>query len=336
MEGNMEFKKKPLLFTIYINDLHNCIRHSTTFHFADDTNLLYIPKRGPNNRCIRKINTDLKCLTHWLLANKISLNVTKTELIVFRKKTTGLSEYVKKIKLNGNRLYTSHEVKYLGVLLDEHLTWGPQILKVNASLSRANRLLSKARYFLPLNHLLQLYYGQFYSKMTYGCQLWGENINENSQTSILQRKAIRIITFSDFQATTNPLFKELKMLKLTDVISTSHMLFVHNVLNQKVPNYLENFFMKNEQRHSHDTIKSIKSKYSLPLGTVVVPTSTSKKYRNINETCALTWNNLLKSLTIEHEKLTKSNMDKFDPLWMEKISINSLKGLLKNYFLSNY
>ena len=113
----------PLLFTIYINDLHHCIKNSSTFHFADDTNLLYISKKNLNNRCIRKINNDLKGLTHWLFANKISLNVAKTELIVFRKKRKELPDCIKKIRINGRALYCTNSMKYLGVLLDQHMTW---------------------------------------------------------------------------------------------------------------------------------------------------------------------------------------------------------------------
>ena len=80
----------PLLFLIYINDLNTCIYHSTTRHFADDTNLLYATDLSkPRNRnIVRNLNKDLKSLNHWLLANKISLNSTKTELIIFRNKST--------------------------------------------------------------------------------------------------------------------------------------------------------------------------------------------------------------------------------------------------------
>ena len=62
----------PLLFLIYINDLHTCIKHSTVRHFADDTNLLYSIKKKEQNRnrnIVRNLNTDLKSLNHWLLAN---------------------------------------------------------------------------------------------------------------------------------------------------------------------------------------------------------------------------------------------------------------------------
>ena len=66
----------PLLFLIYINDLHTCIKSSTVRHFADDTNLLFTTdKSKPRNRnAVRNLNKDLKSLNHWLLANKISLN----------------------------------------------------------------------------------------------------------------------------------------------------------------------------------------------------------------------------------------------------------------------
>ena len=66
----------PLLFLIYINDLHKAIKYSKVYHFADDTNLLNIgksPKKMQN-----QINLDLKSLYKWLLANKISLNCSKT------------------------------------------------------------------------------------------------------------------------------------------------------------------------------------------------------------------------------------------------------------------
>ena len=81
----------PLLFLIYINDLHTCIKHSTTRHFADDTNLIHILNKSFPNR-VKKINRDLRCLNHWLLANKISLNSTKTELIYFRKSGSPIPE----------------------------------------------------------------------------------------------------------------------------------------------------------------------------------------------------------------------------------------------------
>ena len=70
---------------------------------------------------MRKLNIDLKSLNQWLLANKISLNATKTELIYFRNKRTPVLET--KPKLNGVKLDATDHVKYVGIIFDEHLTF---------------------------------------------------------------------------------------------------------------------------------------------------------------------------------------------------------------------
>ena len=71
----------PLLFLIYINDLHNCIKHSRTYHFADDTNIFCTPQQL--YILANKVNHDLKNLSQKLKANKLPLNFKKTELIIF-------------------------------------------------------------------------------------------------------------------------------------------------------------------------------------------------------------------------------------------------------------
>ena len=177
----------PLLFLVYINDLHNAIHYSTTRHFADDTNLLYTPSKKQRNRNItRHLNVDLKSLNHWLLANKISLNSTKTELIYFRNKGTNILP--NKIKLNGIKLVHQSEIKYVGIVFDEFLTFNSQIKNMNTKLKRANNLISISRHYIPKNLLSQIYYGQFFSHLNYGCQLWGQNPNQLEQTQILQKK----------------------------------------------------------------------------------------------------------------------------------------------------
>ena len=85
----------PLLFLIYINDLNQAIPFSSVYHFADDTNLHNIKKS------IHVIQTQLNfCFCLWLLANKISLNATKTELILFKKPLQNIP-FNLKIKING-------------------------------------------------------------------------------------------------------------------------------------------------------------------------------------------------------------------------------------------
>ena len=94
--------------------MHNAIKHSSTYLFSDDTHLLHINKNL--KKLQREMNADLKSLNLWLLANKISLNKTKTELVYF--KTPNTTIHFNKIKINGLKLYPSKSVKYLGIYLD--------------------------------------------------------------------------------------------------------------------------------------------------------------------------------------------------------------------------
>ena len=99
----------PLLFLIYIDDLNCAIRYCLVHHFADDTNLLNY--NNSVKRMNKQVNQDLKNLTNWLNANKICLNVSKTEVVLF-KSSRKLTDVPLKLKLNGKRLYPTNSVKY--------------------------------------------------------------------------------------------------------------------------------------------------------------------------------------------------------------------------------
>ena len=98
----------PLLFLLYINDLNQAIKFCKVHHFAGDTNLLCL------SNSIKKLNklfnTDLKNLVNWLKANKISLNVKKAEMAVFKSKLKNFESDLK-IRLFGKRLYPPESFK---------------------------------------------------------------------------------------------------------------------------------------------------------------------------------------------------------------------------------
>ena len=71
----------PLLFLIYINDLHKCIKFSKTYHFVDDTSTMQ--SHSSLQILSKRINKDLSNLSNWLKTNTLSLNIKKTELVLF-------------------------------------------------------------------------------------------------------------------------------------------------------------------------------------------------------------------------------------------------------------
>ena len=199
----------PLLFLIYINDLHNAIKYRMVHHFADDTNLLLFDNSLKSLK--KKINIDLKLLCHWLSANKISLNSSKTEYILFHHKQKTIN-YQLKLKINGKRLYPSTFIKYLGVFLDENLSWRKHIDTLSLKLRRANGALAKLRHYLSPTVLVTVYHALFHSHMFYACQVWGQNKNStNNRIFILQKSAIRIMTFESRRSHSDPLFHKLNI-----------------------------------------------------------------------------------------------------------------------------
>ena len=95
----------PLLFILYINDLHSFIKFWKTHHFADDTNLLYF--NDSVKKLNKSINYDLKHLVNWLNANKICQNISKTELVLFKPRKKALDQDLH----NGKKLYPTFSVK---------------------------------------------------------------------------------------------------------------------------------------------------------------------------------------------------------------------------------
>ena len=134
----------PLLFLIYINDLNGVVNFSKIHHFADDTNILYASNSLKDIN--KKINRDLKSIAEWLKANKISLNSGKTELVLFRSKDKKFTKNMN-FRISGQKINMISQTKYLGLILDEHLTFKYHLQNLKLKLNRANCLLSKIRYY---------------------------------------------------------------------------------------------------------------------------------------------------------------------------------------------
>ena len=155
-----------LLFLLYINDLNQTIKSCQVHHFADDTNLLCLS--NSIKKLNKQVNVDLKHLVNWLNANKISLNIKKTEMVIFKSKQKKLEGNLK-IKLYGKRLYPTECVKYLGVRIDTNLTWQHHVHDLSIKLNKANGFLFKIRKYVSPKILRSFYFAIFDSHLSYCC-----------------------------------------------------------------------------------------------------------------------------------------------------------------------
>ena len=186
---------------------------------------------------VKRMNLDLKNLSQWLKANKLSLNFTKTELIIFHSSSKKIDHNVK-FKLDGKRLTPTSTVKYLGVLLDYHLLWSKQINHVTTKLNLAIHILSTLRNNTSLKTLKMTYFSLFSSHLLYGSQLWGHtNLTNQSEIQKLQNRALRKILFKKQQDSIRQYYKELQILKFPDLLYLQNCLFISQIeTNKKLAN----------------------------------------------------------------------------------------------------
>ena len=248
----------PLLFLLYINDMNSAIKHSLVHHFADDTNLLY-SHRDPN--VLRKnMNTDLKLLFTWLCANRLSLNVNKTEFIIFKPPRKTLQTRLT-LKLNGTTIYESKKIKYLGLILDERLSWKAHINELGKTLARSVGILYKLRGNCPEYILKSIYFSLFQSHISYGLLVWGNASNFLTEPIFkLQKKAIRVITNSDHQAKSGPLFKSTGILKLGDLFKHQLACLMWGYDHNLLPSSLDDLFQSVRNIHNYGTRMVTKEK----------------------------------------------------------------------------
>ena len=223
----------PLLFLLYINDLRHCLTNSISRHFADDTNILLCHS---SLKTIRKTLTkDVENLFDWLCANRLSLNTQKTDLVLF-KPPSKLADFRLTISFGSTKIHMSNQVSYLGVLIDASLTWKPHITELSKKLTKVAAILSKVRHFVPLETLKTLYFSLFQSQLSYGCLVWGfANRSALKRLYRIQKRTLRIITFSDFHAPTSNLFEQTRILKLDDIIELNRYLFMYDWNNGQLP-----------------------------------------------------------------------------------------------------
>ena len=230
----------PLLFILYLNDLPNALHKVLPVIFADDTNL-FISDHNLD-RAIQTFNNELLVLQNWFLANKLSLNLSKTQSMLFTFSSLARSVPLQ-ISINGSPINQVSNTKFLGLYIDEKLNWSSHINYISTKLSKSIGILKKVNKTLDTETLIQLYYTIVYPYLTYCHLIWARApMTYLSRLILLQKKAIRIISRSQFKAHTDPLFKQHSILKLADLYSYFCAIFIYKYKKHLLPNpFISNF-----------------------------------------------------------------------------------------------
>ena len=168
--------------------------------YDDDTAISYSSDTSDELDLV--INEELSYIEKWLQGNKLSLNVVKTQAVII-----GSKPKIKKLKNNpstlpsfrvgGEEIDVINETKYLGVVIDNCLTWESHISALQKKISRAIRLLKYARNFVQTGTLINLYNSIIEPHFSYCCSVWGScGASKLDMLQKLQNKAARIVTNS--------------------------------------------------------------------------------------------------------------------------------------------
>ena len=142
------------MFLIYINDLVNAVNSGTQLLFADDAN--HFISGNDYNALIKQVNDDLKLITAWFRANNLSVNVIKTEAILFSRRPIYFP--LPPILLNDNPIPICYSVKFLGVIIDMRLNWKNHIHRIQSKLSCVCGTLDSIRMSITISVAKLFYY----------------------------------------------------------------------------------------------------------------------------------------------------------------------------------
>ena len=218
----------PLLFLIYFNDFCNVNPNGNEILFADDATVY---EHGSNYiDVIARLNSKLIRLSNWLISNRLSANIIKTEGMIFS--LNCLYFPLPPLMLYGNPFPYTHTFKLLGVIMDTKLTWKAHIKLIQSKLARACGILYAIRNKVTRSVARMIYLTIAYPHLIYCNVVWGGCYPSHTyKLETIQRKIIRIITKRNRYANTDPLFNKLNVLKIRHINELSTLVFVFKTLH---------------------------------------------------------------------------------------------------------
>lgn len=297
----------PLLFLIFINDIHRSSKFFNFTLFADDSTLSTCIEDSNLVAVSDTINVELSNVYSWLSSNRIMINAEKTKYMIFSyKRKINLSP----ITIGCETISQTDHTRFLGVVLDEHLTFSYHIQNLSRKLARTVGLLYKLNRFIPREILIILYNSFFLPYLAYGLEAWFATYkNHSTKIVVMQKRCVRAINKLHYRSHTNEYFKNLSILKLEDLFKFKVAIYMHNSIYNDSDPCLLNALQLQSSRHIYETRNS--NIFYLPFCT------RQKSKFNIQYTGPLIWNSIPRDLYLDR-------------------SLKLFKLKLRDYYLSTY
>ena len=190
---------------------------------------------------IRQINEEMVKIYAWVNAIKLSLNIDKTNFMLFMPKS--FSHYTDHIVINQTRIQVVKETKFLGVIIDNKLKWSAHITYISKKIFKGIGIILKARKVFNMETLLSMYHTCVYPYLSYCIHVWGKAYNTHlNDLIVLQNKAMRKISGVPPRKNIDQFYIENNILIVKHIYSYNIGLFMYEYVNNMTPDVFDNFF----------------------------------------------------------------------------------------------
>ena len=248
----------PILFSLFVNDISSHVYPCNVNLYADDT-LLYCTGHDVTE-ATEKLQVSLNEVSKWYNGNRLALNAKKSQCMVIASKYQTRNECTLNVSLNNTIIEQVNNVKYLGVIIDNNLTWNDHVSMLCKNLSFKVSQLSRSRNVVTKEMMLTIYNSIIQPTIDYAITVWGHTTMTNiSKIQRLQNLSARIImnNFDYINVRGIDLVKELKWMNVLERIKYFEQLLMFKCIHGMAPDYLcdqvtMNIDIRNVVTRSHD------------------------------------------------------------------------------------
>ena len=298
----------PLLFLIYVNDMSISIdKDCKLILYADDSAIFFAHKDPVVISA--KLSSVLGQCSSWLVNNKLSLHLGKTECILFgpKRKLKNFNDFT--ICYNNHVIKSTDHVKYLGVYIDNSLSGDYIVDSVVKKVNGRLKFLYRQAKFLDFTCKMSLCSALIQCHLDYACSAWYSGLSKclKKKLQICQNKMVRfILDYSPRQSVNYDVLSSINMLSVEDRVKQLRLNHVFNIFHQKAPTYMQdNFVLKTARNNGRQTRSVSNLDFNIPR--VRTCQSSSFYYSAIQD-----WNELPLSIKESKSKdVFKSNVKMF-------------------------
>lgn len=250
----------PILFLLYINDLQPATNLEAIL-YADDTAIISA-NREPT-ALEKNIETDIEAAMGWFHANQLTLNIKKTMYLIIKPKNNPTNDDIH-VRISGEELQRVQKAKYLGVWLDDHLSWREHAKMIHSKMQQGNFALSQTKNLMDARSKLTIFNALIRSHYEYANIIWLPGLSSKMKHLLQssQKRALRTACGQRYNAHADPLYLENKLLKITDSCLLKAILLIKKSEQAIPPQPILEMFMEEREYTSRLTSTGGRSRIS--------------------------------------------------------------------------